>query len=231
MQQKKRSQIVKKSFQHGPKIVKNGGLLPKTQIWVTFLRSVGVPGPPVGSLGYFDGQKTPKTAKKQQLGTITYSDDIFTLSQKAPKEAQIIFSTCTDDAFGQCLLVFGEGRAFSSFSRKNVDTHETLAGIAKSHLIQAWRALFWGLGTHFGGFVLLFDDFFEPERKSGKCNGAQARTHLTEIWSVIFSSLFHPLSENVCNTHCYFFCWLILVLFCPSMEVPTKQQRKNNKKC
>ena len=64
MQYKKRLQIIKKSFQNGPKIIKNGGLDPKTQIWVTFLRSVGLPGPPVGSLGYFDGQKTHKTDKK-----------------------------------------------------------------------------------------------------------------------------------------------------------------------
>ena len=101
--------------------------------------------PSGGSWGHFAPRGGKKKHKKPKSSYGESSRIAMTSSpfpKKLPKGGLIIFSTCSGDAFGPLQPVFCEGRAFCCFSMKNVNIHESIAGIAQNHFMQACRALF-----------------------------------------------------------------------------------------
>ena len=119
------------------------------------------------------------------------------------------------------------------FFVKNVDTHETLAGIAKSHFLQARGPLLWGPGTHFESFCLPFWCLFQARAKKWKM-----RRRLSENppFSDLEGHFFDPFPPSIRkrshNIPSLSFLWDFCIILALAWDVhePTKKNKKTRYK-
>ena len=117
------------------------------------------------------------------------------------------------------------------FFVKNVDTHETLAGIAICHFLQPRGPLLWGPGTHFDSFCLPFWCLFQARAKKWKM-----RRRLSENppFSDLEGHFFEPFPASIRkrshNIPSLPFLWDFSIFLALPGDVPEPTKKKNTKK-
>ena len=114
---------------------------------------------------------------------------------------------------------------------KNIDTHETPAGIVKSHFMQARGPLFWGPGTHFESFCLPFWCLFQARAKKWKM---QRRLSENPPFSDLEGHFFEPFPASIRkrshNIPSLPFLWDFSIFLVLPGDVPEPTQKQNKKR-